>query len=201
MRHRSRSRRVGAAKVDDVAPICNSTDRRTEATVDAVTSIPATKHIIHAVIGVWYNGSRTFYVKRSEQMRNYPGAWSLFSIQFEPSELRDSLDLKAVQRLMDRMSIQRLYGTPVRVQRFLTATTCTNNPIDKIVNLRLYRIEFDGEPQLNPEYYADSAWLTQAQYLERSRHTTCGSCIRMWTDYYRSRDRHPDGDSRESEGG
>ena len=39
---------------------------------------------IHAVIGVRRAGGATFYVRRSEYMENYPGVWSLFSIQYDP---------------------------------------------------------------------------------------------------------------------
>lgn len=140
--------------------------------------------ILHAVIGVWYRGAKTFYVKRSEKMQNYPGAWSLFSIQYDPSEMPDSLDLDVAQRLMERMSHQRLYGAPIRVTSFLTASTCTNNPINKIVNLRLYGVAFDREPKLDADYYVDAAWLTQGQHVERRGSAMCGSCTRMWWSWY-----------------
>jgi hypothetical protein len=141
------------------------------------------RHILHAVIGVWYRDDRTFYIQRSDKMENYPGAWSLFSIQYDPDELPDSLDLTRVQRLMDRMSAKRLHGTPIVVRRFLTASTCTDNPINKIVNLRLYRIELASEPVLNPDYYIDAAWMTRAEYLDRRGNAPCGSCLKMWSDY------------------
>ena len=48
---------------------------------------------IEAVIGVWFKDGRTFYVKRSEQMENYPNTWSLLSIQFTREELPDFTDL------------------------------------------------------------------------------------------------------------
>lgn len=143
----------------------------------------STEHLLHAVIGVWYRDDRTFYVQRSDKMENYPGAWSLFSIQYDPDELPDSLDLTRVQRLMDRMSGERLHGTPIVVRRFLTASTCTENPINKIVNLWLYRVELNSEPVLNPEYYIDAAWMTPAEYLDRRGNALCGSCLRMWSDY------------------
>lgn len=147
-------------------------------------AVRAESRVLDAVIGVWYRGARTYYVKRSLHMQNYPGAWSLFSIQFDPDEFPEPFDLKAAQRVMERMSAQRLHAAPIRVTRFLTASTCTNNPIDKIVRLRLYRVEFDAEPALNPEYYTDGAWMTAEEYAERRADATCGSCIRMWSDYY-----------------
>jgi hypothetical protein len=152
-------------------------------TVALVSNHRVSSHIIHAVIGVWYRGDETFYVKRSAKMENYPGAWSLFSIQYDPAEMPDSLDLDAAQVLMERMASQRLYGAPIRVRSFLTASTCTNNPIDKIVNLRLYHVEFDREPSLNPDYYVDSAWMTREEYVARRGIAVCGSCLRMWLDY------------------
>ena len=143
------------------------------------------RHILHAVIGVWYQGDRTFYVQRSDKMENYPGAWSLFSIQYTADELPDSLDLDRVQPLMERMSAERLSAAPIKVRQFLTASTCTNNPINMIVNLRLYRVEFASEPVLNPSYYVNAAWMTPAEYLDRRGNALCGSCLRMWSDYCR----------------
>lgn len=140
--------------------------------------------ILHAVIGVWFRGDRTFYVQRSDNMQNYPGAWSLFSIQFDPAELHEPFHLPGAQKLMERMSAQRLHGTPVETKRFLTATTCTKNPINKIVKMWLYQIEFMREPDLNSEYYINSAWMTQEEYHKRRSTALCGSCIRMWADYY-----------------
>ena len=57
---------------------------------------------IEAVIGVWYKDGRTFYVKRSDQMENYPNVWSLLSIQFFPEELPDFTDLEATQKLLTK---------------------------------------------------------------------------------------------------
>ncbi len=143
----------------------------------------ATRHILHAVIGVWFRGEHTFYVKRSKKMKNYPGAWSLFSIQYTPGELPDSLDLDHVQRLMDRMSNERLRGSPISVRQFLTASTCTKNPINMIVNLRLYHVEFANKPALNRAYYEDAAWMTPPEYAARRGNALCGSCLRMWREY------------------
>jgi len=44
---------------------------------------------LFGIIGVPYQGDQTFYVKRSLKMHNYPGVWSLPSIQFEPHDLPD----------------------------------------------------------------------------------------------------------------
>ena len=56
-----------------------------------------TQHI-DAIIGVYVQDDRTFYVKRSPSMENYPNAWSLLSIQFTLDELQDFLDLPSAQR-------------------------------------------------------------------------------------------------------
>jgi len=141
------------------------------------------KKTINAVIGVQYKGNETFYVKRSDNMENYPGVWSLLSIQFSPEEIIDFLDLNDIQPLMNKMSEQRLGNVPVNVLQYISSTTCTENPIDAIVNLHLYRIEFEEEPILNPSYYSDSEWMTPEQYLEKRGDALCGSCIRMWSDY------------------
>ncbi len=138
---------------------------------------------IHGVIGVWTREDRTFYVKRSEGMENYPGAWSLLSIQFAPEEVPDFSDLPIAQRIMDRMAEQRLHGTPLRVVRYLTSSRCSDNPMRLPVVLHLYQVELACEPTLNPEYYVDSAWLTPEEYVEASAGATCGLCMRMWSDY------------------
>jgi hypothetical protein len=148
---------------------------------------PVSRHVLYAVIGAWYRGDRTFYVKRSEKMQNYPGAWSLFSIQYDPSEMPDSTDLATAQRIMERMSDERLYGAPVQVRAFLTASTCNNNPINKIVNLRLYRMELERQPALHRDYYVDAAWLTRTELETRRGNTVCGSCLRAWFDFMGAR--------------
>ena len=138
---------------------------------------------IQAVIGVWPKGERTFYVKRSPWMENYPNVWSLMSVQFAPDELADFLDLGSVQRIMERMSQERLGGAPVRVVRYLKSARCSDNPMGVPVRLHLYEIELDEEPPLNPEYYVDSAWMTPKEYTAASANSTCGLCMRMWSDY------------------
>jgi len=138
---------------------------------------------IDAIIGVWARGDRTFYVKRSECMENYPGVWSLLSIQFAPDELPDFLDFGKVQPVMEKMSRERLDGAPIRVVRYLKSSRCSDNPMNVPVVLHLYQIELDEEPQLNPRYYVDSAWFTPEEYLRASANSTCGLCMRMWSDY------------------
>ncbi len=138
---------------------------------------------IEAVIGVWHRGGRTFYVKRSEHMANYPNTWSLLSIQFSPEEFPDFTDLAGAQKLMERMSEERLGGAAVRLIRYLKSSRCSDNPMQVPVTLHLYEIELDSEPKLNPKYYADSAWFTAEEYVKASEHATCGLCMRMWSDY------------------
>src|SRR5687768_11833778 len=95
-------------------------------TLESMVTLPnqGTVDAIHAVIGVWHRGARTFYVQRSERMHNYPLVWSLLSIQFDPTRLADPYDLAAVQPLMTRMADERLCGTPVRVTRYLSSANC-----------------------------------------------------------------------------
>lgn len=138
---------------------------------------------IHAVIGVWYKDGRTFYVRRSPKMANYPNVWSLLSIQFSPTTMAHDTSIEVVQSLMERMSKQRLGGVGIQVRRYLTSAHCSNNPMDKLVFLHMYSIELDDEPELNPDYYTESAWLTPEEYVERSRDSACGLCLRMWSDY------------------
>jgi len=138
---------------------------------------------IEAVIGAWLKDGRTLYVKRSGQMENYPNVWSLLSIQFTPEELPDFTDLRAVQEVMERMSEERLGGVPVRLIHYLKSARCSDNPMQVPVTLHLYQIELDHEPELNPKYYVDSAWFTPEEYVKASENSTCGLCMRMWSDY------------------
>ena len=138
---------------------------------------------INAVIGVRRSGASTYYVKRSDHMANYPGVWSLFSIQHDPAVLSDVTDVAAAQPLFDAMSKQRLGGVPVRVKSYLTSGSSDLNPMNVEVNLHLYEIEFVGEPTLNPCYYTDSGWLTAADYEDRCAEQVCGLCLRLWSDY------------------
>ena len=138
---------------------------------------------LHAVIGVGYKDNLTLYVKRSEKMENYPGVWSLLSIRFDPEELDDPGDLVTVQQLMEKMSRERLNSTPIAVKQHLTSADSAKNPINRHVFLHLYEVELLEEPVLNPDFYADSAWLTPEEYEECSKDAQCGLCLRMWSDY------------------
>ena len=138
---------------------------------------------LYAVIGVWHRESTTYYVKRSEKMENYPGLWSLFSIQYQPEELPDPEDLTRIEPLMQKMSKERLCGQPVTVKSHLIAGDSDNNSIDKHVFLHLYEIEFGREPDLNPDYYEVGEWLSPEEYEHRSAGKKCGLCLRLWSDY------------------
>ena len=141
------------------------------------------KKPLHAVIGVRFDGNRTFFVQRSEKMENYPRVWSLFSERISSDDLMNPRDLKVAQTAFDRMGEERLMGTPVTVKRYILSDDTDKNPINTHVFLHLYEIEFSREPMLNPDFYLDTAWLTLDEYLKRANEKTCGSCIRMWWDY------------------
>lgn len=138
---------------------------------------------IEAVIGVWFKDGRTFYVKRSESMENYPNVWSLLSIQFTRDELADFTDLATAQKVMEKMAEERLGGASVRLVRYLKSARCSDNPMQVPVTLHLYEIELEDEPNLNARYYVDSAWFTAEEYINASENATCGLCMRMWSDY------------------
>lgn len=138
---------------------------------------------IHAVIGVWTRDHLTYYVKRSEKMQNYPGVWSLLSIQFNPHELERPEDLSTVKQFMEKMSEERLGGVPISVKKYLISGDSDRNPYGKHVYLHLYKIELIDHPNLNWDYYSDAAWLTAEQYEERSAGQPCGLCLRLWSDY------------------
>ena len=138
---------------------------------------------IEAVIGVWYKDGRTFYVRRSDQMENYPNVWSLLSIQFSPEELPDFTDLETAQKLLTKLSQERLGGASIRLKQYLKSARCSDNPMQVPVTLHLYQVELDGEPKLNPRYYTNSEWFTVEDYLAASAEATCGLCMRMWSDY------------------
>lgn len=115
-------------------------------------------------------------------MQNYPGVWSLLSIQFTPDEI-DPLSIPSVQPLFERMSAERLGGAPIRLLRYLTSGSCAKNPMNRRVVLHLYEVEIDDPIALNPRFYSDDAWLTPDEYEERARGKTCGLCMRLWSDY------------------
>lgn len=139
--------------------------------------------VIHAVIGVRRSGHRTFYVRRSESMDNYPGVWSLFSRQYDPSTIADMRDVRSVAPVFEDMSAQRLCGAPLRVKSFLTSGSSDRNPMGVMVTLHLYEIELDDEPVLNQLYYTDKAWMTAAEYEIAVAGKPCGLCYRLWADY------------------
>lgn len=138
---------------------------------------------LHAVIGVRFANNRTYYVRRSAKMTNFPSVWSLLSIQYDPRWLKDANDLAKVQTLMERMSKERLGGAPIKVKRFLTSGDDPDSPVGRHVHLHLYEIELPEEPQLNPDYYTDAAWLTPEKYEQVSADESCGLCLRLWSDF------------------
>jgi hypothetical protein len=146
---------------------------------------------IRAVIGVNYRvnpltGSReTFYVKRSKYMQNYPGVWSLPSVQYVAGELPDSGDLDAASRLFARMSDERFGGEPVVVERRLIWGSSPHNPMQRMVELVLYRIAFKKDPELNARFYDDSEWLDRSDFKLRTMLTPlpCGLCTRLWEEF------------------
>ncbi len=138
---------------------------------------------IHAVIGVRRSGGSTFYVRRSDHMQNYPGVWSLFSIQYDPSSVSDMTNLDAVAPFFNEMSAQRLGGVPVLVKSYLTSGSSDRNPMGVEVTLHLYEIELHEEPRFNEHYYTDGAWLTAEEYEVRCAQQVCGLCLRLWSDY------------------
>lgn len=147
-----------------------------------------TQEPIRAVIGVSYRihpERATFYVERSEHMENYPGVWSLFSIQHTKGELPDPHDLRAVQRVMKRMSAQRLYAAPVAVLRHLIAGSSDQNPMSRMVHLNLYQIQFFEDPLLNPQYYTRGEWLTGEEFVKKTMFapSPCGLCTKLWQEY------------------
>ena len=66
---------------------------------------------------------------------------------------------------------------------FVKAMIHSDNPMKCRVHLHMYEIRFETEPVLNPAFYTDSAWLEPEEYLARSKDSTCGLCMRMWSDY------------------
>jgi hypothetical protein len=138
---------------------------------------------LHAIIGVWNRAERTYHVRRSALMENYPGVWSLLSIQVAPEELPDPTDLAAAQAHMGRMAVQRLNGARIDTVELLSSDSSDKNPIGKNVHLHLYRIELDGEPELSPAYYSEGRWMTFEEYEHAASDSPCGLCMRMWGDY------------------
>ena len=141
---------------------------------------------IRAVIGVSFRAPKTLYVKRSDNMENYPGVWSLPSIQYKPEELPDPLDLDSATKIFARMSHERFVGTPVKVQQYLTAGSSDLNPMQRMVELVLYRISFvKDSPLLNEWYYTESAWLTQHEFALKTvlAPLPCGLCTKLWQQY------------------
>jgi hypothetical protein len=136
--------------------------------------------MIRAVIGVWRNESKTFYVKRSDTMTNYPGVWSLPSFQFDLEE--GHFD---PHWIFNRMSGQRFGGSRVNIGPMLTSGMSNFNPMNEMVTLFLYDIEFIQWPILNHDYYTEWGWLTQAEYEIKTLDAPCGLCTRLWADYYK----------------
>jgi len=138
---------------------------------------------LFAIIAVAHDGERTFYVKRSSRMTNYPGVWSLPSIQFDPCDLDDYTNLDRVETYVRKLSEQRLHNAQFVMSEFLTSGSSDVNPIDRDVHLYLYRIALKSQPSLNFDFYTDSKWMTAAEFEEASANQACGLCVRLWADH------------------
>src|ERR1700688_3150571 len=96
---------------------------------------------LFGIIAVAHDDDRTFYVRRSQKMINYPGVWSLPSIQFDPRDIADLKDPHQVQRYMEKISSDRIGGVQIKAKAFLTSGDSTDNPISRHVFLHLYAVE------------------------------------------------------------
>ncbi len=137
---------------------------------------------LDAAIGVWTRGKLTYYVRRSEAMGNYPGVWSLFSERFDPDEV-DPLDRADVQTVFQRMAFRRVGSGSVKVGRFLSARSRYTPKLGCTVKLWMYEIALERDPDLNPDFYSDGAWLTDDDFRQRAEAAPCGMCTLMWSDY------------------
>ncbi len=138
---------------------------------------------LHAVIGVWFRGPLTWYVRRSLQMENYPGVWSLPSVRIARDEILDPANLELAAPAFRRMSAQRLGGAPITVQQYLVSGSSENNPMHIQVTLHLYAIDFATSPRLNPAYMTEARWMSAAEYRRASAGQQCGLCLRLWSDH------------------
>lgn len=135
---------------------------------------------IDAVIAVRRDGDRTWYARRSHEMSNYKGVWSLPSIKFDPAAVPDPKDASAAQPLLDRLSIDRLGGMPMRAVRHLVSGCSADNPMGVRVTLHLFEVHMPEEPVLNPRYYLEDAWMTAGELQEAMRGVVGGLCTKLW---------------------
>lgn len=139
---------------------------------------------LYAVIGVAIDGRRTFCVRRSDEMENYPGVWSLLSVQTLDGDMKNPLDLEEAQASFDRLSQERLGGAPLKVLRHIKSNDSDQMPIDYHTYLHMYEVYVDTKKVvLDSHYYTECAWLTQAEISKRNRNLPCGLCLQMLTDY------------------
>lgn len=138
---------------------------------------------IRAFIGAWKKGDKTYYVKRSDKMENYPGVWSLFSMQIpweKFTELPQDRDLAL--DIMQTISNQRLGGLEVTNALWISGAESFRTELGKSVALHLYRVELIGEPKLNPYFYSEGAFLTADEFRSMDK-MPCGTCVRMWSKH------------------
>jgi hypothetical protein len=138
---------------------------------------------IEAVIGVRHEGDRTWYVKRSGLMENYPFVWSLLSTRIAPEGLPDPTDTRAADRIVRSMTAERLGGADVSVLRYLTSGESSRTLPGRHVTLHLYSVAVTSNVRLNPRYYVDSRWMTPEEYEQANAGMQCGLCLRLWSDY------------------
>jgi hypothetical protein len=137
---------------------------------------------LHAVIGVWFRGPLTWYVKRSLKMENYPGVWSLPSVRIARDEIPDPANIELAVPAFQRMSAERLGGAPIQVHDYLVSGSSAINPMRLQVTLHLYAIDFATAPRLNPAYMTEARWMSAAEYRQASVGQQCGLCLRLWSD-------------------
>jgi isopentenyldiphosphate isomerase len=146
---------------------------------------------IHAVIGVCRRrDGKVLYLHRTSTMEHYPSTWGLLSEQFDPKELPEPSDLKAAQRVFDRMTQKRFEHTTVAVTKFLYTAASDQNPMKRWVILHVYLVDITEEFVLNMKYYNGYAWWNQSEFDERANNKVNGLCTRSWKEHTV---KHPEG--------
>lgn len=116
-------------------------------------------------------------------MSNYKGVWSLPSIKYDPAALPGVPNLDAARTLMERLSRDRLGGVPISVLAHLTSGSSGDNPMGVAVTLHLYEVDMHAEPEMNPRFYTEAAWMTPEECKDAMRDQIGGLCTRLWSEY------------------
>jgi hypothetical protein len=81
------------------------------------------------------------------------------------------------------MSAERLNGVEIEPIQWLDSNFFYQIPLGGKMEMNVFQIKLEHDPNLNPDFYVDAKWLTHKQIVELSMREDCGKCTEMFLEY------------------